>query len=136
MATHKKPNFEDSLFVLNTQILENQDMSETNKDPKNRSEEPQVHSGTNLSTSMSCFLQRVKRIHEMLKTSFLTKQDLEDKLSFEGIPALLQTDHVEQDEKTPSSLLTDDLEPIDYNSVDPYFLQDYPIFSLTEKDTN
>jgi hypothetical protein len=27
MATHKKPNFEDSLFVLNTPMLENQDMS-------------------------------------------------------------------------------------------------------------
>jgi hypothetical protein len=58
MATHKKPNFEDSLFVLNTPMLENQDMSET--DP---------------STSMSCILQRVKRIREMLKTSFLKKQD-------------------------------------------------------------
>jgi hypothetical protein len=72
----------------------------------------------------------------MLKTSFLTKQDLDDKLSFEGIPALLQTVHVEKDEKTPSSLLIDDLEPNDYNLVDPYFLQDYPIFPLTEKDTN
>jgi hypothetical protein len=40
MDTHKKPNFEDSMFVLNIQMLENQDMSETNKDLKNRSEEP------------------------------------------------------------------------------------------------
>jgi hypothetical protein len=136
MATHKKPNFEDSLFVLNTQMLENQDMSETNRDPKNRSEEPRVHSGTNLSTSMSCILQRVKRIREMLKTSFLTKQDSDNQLSFEGIPTLLQTGHVEQDEQTPSSLLTDDLGPSDYNSVDPYLFQDCPTFPLTEEDTN
>ena len=40
MASHKKPNFEDSLFVLNTPMLENLDMSETNRDPKIRSEEP------------------------------------------------------------------------------------------------
>jgi hypothetical protein len=62
MATHKKPNFEDSLFVLNTPMLEDQDMSEADK-----SEE------TNPSTSMSCILQRVKRIREMLKISFLKK---------------------------------------------------------------
>jgi hypothetical protein len=62
MATHKKPNFEDSLFVLNTPMLKYQDVSEAD-----RSKE------TDLSTSMSCILQRVKRIHEMLKISFLKK---------------------------------------------------------------
>jgi hypothetical protein len=62
MATHKNPNFEDSLFVLNTLMLEDQDMSEADK-----SEE------TDPSTSMSCILQRVKRIHEMLKIYFLKK---------------------------------------------------------------
>jgi hypothetical protein len=31
MATHKKPNFEDSLFVLNTPMLEDQYKSEANK---------------------------------------------------------------------------------------------------------
>jgi hypothetical protein len=136
MATHKKPNFEDSLFVLSTPMLENQDMSETNRDSKNRSEEPRVHSGTDLSTSMSCILQRVKRIREMLKISFLTKQDPDDQLSFEGIPTLLQTVHFEQDKQTPSSLLTDDLGPSDYNSVDPYLFQDCPTFPLTEEDTD
>jgi hypothetical protein len=44
MATHKKPNFEDSLFVLNTPMLEDQDVSETD-----RSEE------TDPSTSMSWY---------------------------------------------------------------------------------
>jgi hypothetical protein len=47
MATHKIPNFEDSLFVLNTPMLKNQDMNETN-----RSEEPRVHNRNNLDTSM------------------------------------------------------------------------------------
>jgi hypothetical protein len=83
VATHKKPNFEDSLFVLNTPMLENQDMSETNK-----SEEPRVHNGNNLDTSMSCILRRVKRIREIVH--FLTKRDLDDQLSFEGTPTLLQ----------------------------------------------
>jgi hypothetical protein len=118
MSTHKKPNFEDSLFVLNTPMLENKDMSETN-----RSEEPRVHSGTNLITSMSCILQRVKRIREMLKISFLTKQDSNDQLSFKGIPTLLQTGHSEKDEQTPSS-------------VDPYLFQDCHTFPLTEEDTD
>jgi hypothetical protein len=136
VATHKNPNFEDSLFFLNIPMLENQNMNETNKDPKNRSEEPRVHNGTNLSTSMSCILQRVKRIREMLKISFLTKQDLDDQLSFEGIPTLLQTGHFEQDEQTPSSLLTNDLGHGDHNSVDPYLFQDCPTFPLTEEDTN
>jgi hypothetical protein len=113
MTTHKKPNFEDSLFVLNTPMLENQDMSETN-----RSEEPRVHSGTNLSTSMSCILQRVKRIREMLKIYFLTKQDSDDQLYFERIPTLLKISYFEQDEQTPSS-------------VDPYLFQDCPTFPLT-----
>jgi hypothetical protein len=119
MATHEKPNFEDSLFVSNTQMLENQDMSETYRDPKNRSKESRVHSGTNLSKSMSYILQRVKLICEILKTSFLTKQDSDNQLYFEGIPTLLQTSHFEKDEKTP--LLIDDLGPSDYNSVDPCF---------------
>jgi hypothetical protein len=64
MATHKKPNFEDFLFVLNTPMLEDQDMSEADK-----SEE------IDPSTSMSCILQRVKRIREILKIYFLKKQD-------------------------------------------------------------
>jgi hypothetical protein len=105
MATHKKPNFEDSLFFLNTLMLENQYMSET--DPI---------------TSMSCILQRFKRIREMLKISFLKKQDLDDQLLFKGIPTLLQTGHSEKDEKTPFS-------------VDPYLFQDCPTFPLTEEDT-
>jgi hypothetical protein len=84
VATHKKPNFDDFLFVLLTLMLENQDMSETN-----RFEEPQVHNGNNLDTSMSCILQRVKRIHEIIH--FLTKQDPDDRLYFEGTPTLLQT---------------------------------------------
>jgi hypothetical protein len=67
MATHKKHNFEDALFVLETPMLEDQDMSEADK-----SEE------TDPSISMSCILQRVKRIHEMLKVYFLKKQDLDD----------------------------------------------------------
>jgi hypothetical protein len=79
MATHKKPNFEDSLFVLNTPTLENQDMSETN-----RSEGPWEQNGNNLDTSMSCILQRVKRIREIVR--FLTKQDLDDQLSLRGLP--------------------------------------------------
>jgi hypothetical protein len=62
MATQKKHNFEDALFVLDTLILEDQDMSEADK-----SEE------TDPSISMSCILQRVKRIREMLEVSFLKK---------------------------------------------------------------
>jgi hypothetical protein len=62
MATHKKPNFEDALFVLDTPMLEDQDMSEANNSDEN-----------NPSTSMSCILQRVKRIPEMLEISFLKK---------------------------------------------------------------
>jgi hypothetical protein len=118
MATHKKPNFEDSLFVLNTPMLENQDMSEADK-----FEEFQVHSETDPSTSMSCILERVKRIREMLKISFLKKQDSNDQLPFKGIPTLLQTSHSEKDEQTPFS-------------VDPYLFQDCPTFPLTEKDTD
>jgi hypothetical protein len=107
MATHKKPNFEYSLFVLNTPMLEDQDMSEADK-----SEE------TDPSTSMSCILQRVKRIREMLKISFLKKQDSDDQLPFKGIPTLLQTDLSEKDEKTPFSM-------------DPYLFQECPTFPLT-----
>jgi hypothetical protein len=48
MATHIKPNFEDSLFVLNAPMLENKDMSETgfdyfdhiNRDLETRFEDP------------------------------------------------------------------------------------------------
>ena len=112
VASHKKANFEDSLFVLNTPMLENQDMSETN-----RSEEPRVHNGNNLDTSMPCILERVKRIREIVH--FLTKQDPDDQLSFEGTPTLLQTSQFEQDEKTPSLSLIDDLGPSDYKSMDP-----------------
>jgi hypothetical protein len=86
MATHKKPNFEDFLFVLNTPMLEDQDMSEAD-----RSED------TDPSTSMSCILQRVKRIREMLKISFLEKRDSDDQLPFKGIPTLLQIGHSEKD---------------------------------------
>ena len=45
MATHKKPNFEDSLFVLDTSMLEDQDMSEADKSKE-----------TDQSTSMSRIL--------------------------------------------------------------------------------
>jgi hypothetical protein len=87
---------------------------------------------TNLSTSMSCILQRVKRIREMLKIAFLAKEDPDDQFSFVGIPTLLQTGHFEEDEKTPS--LIDDLGPSDYNLVDPCLSQDCPTFPLTEED--
>ena len=89
-----------------------------------KSEEPKVHTsnqnqpasnGTNLSTSMSYILQRVKMIRKMFEIPFLTKKNPDDKLSFEGTSTLLQTGYFEQDEKTPFSLLTDDLEPSDYN---------------------
>jgi hypothetical protein len=70
---------------------------------------------------MSCILERVKRIREMLKISFLKKQDSDDQLPFKGIPTLLQTDHSEKDEQTPFS-------------VDPYLFQECPTFPLTEKD--
>jgi hypothetical protein len=66
---------------------QDQDMSEADK-----SEE------TNPSTSMSYILQRVKRIREMLKISFLKKRDSDDQLPFKGIPTLLHTGHSEKDE--------------------------------------
>jgi hypothetical protein len=88
MATHKKPNFEDSLFILTTPTLESQYMSEpgfeyfgqTNDDSEIKYEEPLVHTNnqTNLSTSMSYILQRVKGIREMLEIPFLTKQSPDD----------------------------------------------------------
>jgi hypothetical protein len=112
MATHKKLNFEDALFVLDTPMLEDQDMSDTDK-----SEE------TDPSTSMSCILQRVKRIHEMLKNSFLEKQNSDDQFPFKGIPTLLQIGHSEKYEQTPFS-------------VDPYSFRDCPTFPLTKKDTD
>jgi hypothetical protein len=80
--------------------------------------------------------QRVKRIREMLKIPSLTKQDLDNQLPFEGTSTLLQTGHFEQDEKTPPLLLTNDLGPSDYNSVDPCVFQDWPTLPLTEEDTN
>jgi hypothetical protein len=129
VATHKKPNFEDSLFVLNTPIWENQDMSETN-----RFEEPWVHNGNNLDTSMSCILQRVERIHKIIH--FLTKQDPNDQLPFEGTPTLLQTGQFEKDKQMASLSLIDDLGPSDYKSMDPYLFQDGPNFPLTEEDTD
>jgi hypothetical protein len=140
VATHKKPNFEDSLFFLDTPMLENRYMSEpgfeyfdqTNRDPETKSKDPRVHDGTNLDASMSCILQRVKRIREIVH--FLTKQDPNDQLSFEGTPKLLQTSQFEQDEKTPSSLLIDDRGPSDYKLVDPCLSQDCPTFPLTEED--
>jgi hypothetical protein len=52
MGTHKKPNFEDALFVLDTPMLEDQDISEANTSKE-----------IDPSTSMSCILQKVKRIH-------------------------------------------------------------------------
>jgi hypothetical protein len=110
MATHKQPNFEDSLFVLNTRMLEDQDMSEADK-----SEE------TNPSTSMSYIFQRVKRIREMLKIYFLKKRDSDDQLPFKGTPTLLHTCHSEKDEQTPFS-------------VDPYLFQNCPTFPLTGED--
>jgi hypothetical protein len=112
MATQKKHNFEDALFVLDTLMLEDQDMSEADK-----SEE------TDPSISMSCILQRVKRIREMLEISFLKKQDSDDQLPFKGIPTLLHTGHSEKDEQTPFSM-------------DPYLFQDCPTFPLTGEDTD
>jgi hypothetical protein len=117
IATHKKPNFEDSLFSLTTPILESQYMSEpgfeyfgqTNEDSEIKSKEPQVHTKnqTNLSTSMSYILQRVKRIREMLEIPFLTKKNPYDQLSFEETSTLLQTGYLKQDEQASFSLLTD-----------------------------
>jgi hypothetical protein len=112
MATHKKPNFKDSLFVLNTPMLEDQDMSEAD-----RSEE------TDPSTSMSCILQRVKRIREMLKIYFLKRRDSDDQLPFKGIPTLSHTGHSEKDEQTPFSM-------------DPYLFQDCPTFPMIGEDTD
>jgi hypothetical protein len=100
----------------------------------NRSEEPRVHDGNNLDTSMSRILQRVERICKIVH--FLKKQDPDDQLSFEGIPTLLQTGQFEQDEKTPSLSLIDYLGPSDYKSMDPYLFQDGPNFPLTEEDTD
>jgi hypothetical protein len=60
-----------------------------------KSEEPKVHTsnqnqpasnGTNLSTSMSYILQKVKRIREMLEIPFLTKQNPDDQLLFKELP--------------------------------------------------
>jgi hypothetical protein len=108
MATQKKPDFEDALFVLDTPMLEDQDMSEANK-----SEE------TNSSISMSCILQRVKRIREMLEIPFLKKQDSDDQLPLKGIPTLLHAGHSDTDEQAP--FLKD---------------QDCPTFPLVGEDTD
>jgi hypothetical protein len=91
-------------------MLEDQDMSEADKSKE-----------TDPITSMSYILQRVKRIREMLKISFLKKKDSDDQLPFKGIPTLLQTGHFEKDDQTPFS-------------VDPYLFQECPTFPLTKKD--
>jgi hypothetical protein len=93
-------------------MLEDQDMSEADKFEE-----------TDPSTSMSCILQKVKRIREMLEISFLKKQDSDDQLPFKGIPTLLHTGHSEKDEQTPFSM-------------DPYLFQDCPTFPLTGEDTD
>jgi hypothetical protein len=108
MATQKKHNFEDALFVLDTPMLEDQDMSEADK-----SEE------TDPSISMSCILQRVKRIREMLEISLLKKQDSDDQLPSKGIPTILHTGHSKTDEQTPFSMD-----------------QDCPTFPLIGEDTD
>jgi hypothetical protein len=112
MATQKKHNFEDALFVLDTPMLEDQDMSEADKFEE-----------TNPRISMSCILQRVKRIHEMLEISFLKRKDSDDQLPFKEIPTLLHTGHSETDEQTPFSM-------------DPCLFQDCPTFPLTGEDTD
>jgi hypothetical protein len=112
IATHKKPNFEDALFVLDTPMLEDQDMSEADKFEE-----------TDPSTSMSCILQKVKRIREMLEIYFLKKHDSDDQLHFKRIPTLLHIGHSEKDEQTPFSM-------------DPYLFQDGPTFPLTGEDTD
>jgi hypothetical protein len=112
MTTQKKHDFEDALFVLDTPMLEDQDMSEAGNSKE-----------TDPSISMSCILQRVKRIREMLEVSFLKKQDSDDQLPFKGIPTLLHTGHSETDEQTPFSM-------------DPYLFQDCPTFPLTGEDTD
>jgi hypothetical protein len=108
MATQKKPNFEDTLFVLDTPMLEDQDMSEADK-----SEE------TSSSISMSFILQRVKRIREMLEIPFLKKKDSDDQLPLKGIPTLLHAGHSDTDEQAPFSKD-----------------QDCPTFPLVGEDTD
>jgi hypothetical protein len=83
MATQKKYNFEGALF-------EDQDMSETNK---SKETEPSI--------SMSCILQRVKRIRRMLEIPFLKKQDSDDQLPFKETPILLHTGHSDTMNKHP-----------------------------------
>jgi hypothetical protein len=127
-------------LITPSQTQENQDMSEhgfeyfgqTNEDPRMKFEAPHVYTSnqpqrfpkpgndsTNLRTSMSYILKKVKRIREMLEIPSPTKQNSDDQLSFEGTSTLLQTGYFEQDEQTPFSLLTNDHGPSDYNSVDP-----------------
>jgi hypothetical protein len=43
---------------------------------------------------------------------------------------------IEKDEQASFSLLTDDLGPSDYDSVDPCLFQSWPTLPLTEADTN
>jgi hypothetical protein len=104
MVTQKIHNFQDALFILDTPMLEDQDLSEADK-----SEE------IDPSISMSCMLQRVKRIREILEIPFLKKKNSDDQLPFEVIP----TGHSKTDEQTPFS--------ID---------QDWPTFPLVGKDTD
>jgi hypothetical protein len=157
MATHEKPNFVYSIFTLITpsQNQENQDMREprfesfgqTNEDSRMKFEEPQVYTSnqpqrfpklgnnsTNLSTSMAYILEKVKRIHTMLEIPYLTKQILDDQLSFEGTSAMLHAGYFEQNEQTPFSSPTNDHGPSDYNSIDPCLFQGWPTLPLTEED--
>jgi hypothetical protein len=66
---------------------------------------------TNLSTSMSYILQKVKRICGMLEIPSLTKSIPYDQQFIEEISTLLQIGHFEKNEQTPflTSLLIDDL---------------------------
>jgi hypothetical protein len=108
MVTQKIHNFEDALFILDTPMLEDQDLSEADK-----SEE------TDPSISMSCILQRVKRIREILEIPFLKKQDSDDQLPLKGIPTLLHAGHSDTDEQAPFSKD-----------------QDCPTFPLVGEDTD
>jgi hypothetical protein len=123
-ATHEKPNFVDSIFTLFTpsQTNENQDMrkprieyfGQTDENSIVKLEEPHVYTNnlpqhfpklnnnrTNLSTSIAYILQKVKRIHEMLDITSLTKQIPNDQLSSKETSMLLQTGHSEQNKQTP-----------------------------------
>jgi hypothetical protein len=74
---------------------------------------------TDPSISMSCILQRVKRIRRMLEIPFLKKQDSDDKLPSKGTPILLHDGHSNTDEQASFSK-------------DP----DCPTFPLVGEDTD